>query len=474
MLNPCLLSSLLLLYKSLNNDRSQYFNFYFIFESLQATLEQFRRFANLYFLIVGAIMAVGYYSELFESAISPWTTLGPLSIVISFSLLVEGTADLRRHKSDEETNNSPCVILRRADELDADEDAERDKTVMNGKDVLVNLSKAYFQTSNNQQPETPVNRTSSELVGVAFQKIRRMNIRQGHLVLIKNRDMIPADMILLASSGDSGSSYIETSSIDGETNLKLRTSPNLPKKLLKCLRDGVPMDAITEEPEDSGPSEIETLEQAAKRVTRFSCLANPEGISALENPNYDGDAVEEHPSEKVTGTKLNIFQSMDAGLQAVKGMMTESTRSPSGRGSASNSSNSCGIGHKYVAALTTEPPNPHVNTFSGKLTLPPVEIDGSCYDIPLGAENILLRGAVLRNTEWAIGLACFTGTDTKLVQNSFETPSKFSQLDRLMNWTVIAVICVMILCISYLATQAVISNDQKFDNLWYVHVNETR
>jgi magnesium-transporting ATPase (P-type) len=415
-------------------------------------------------------MAVGYYSELFESAISPWTTLGPLSIVISFSLLVEGTADSRRHKSDEETNNSSCVILRRADELDADEDAERDKTVMNGKDVLVNLSKAYFQTSNNQHPETPNNKTSSELVGVAFQKVRRMDIRQGHLVLIKNRDMIPADMILLASSGDSGSSYIETSSIDGETNLKLRTSPHLPKKLLKHLRDGTPMDAITEELADSGPSEIETLEQATKRVTRFSCLANPEGISALENPNYDGDAVEGHPLDKATGgSKRNFFQSMGGGLQAVKGMMTESTQSQSSQGFTSSGI----IDNKYVAALTTEPPNPHVNTFSGKLTLPPVELDGSCYDIPLGAENILLRGAVLRNTEWAIGLACFTGTDTKLLQNSFETPSKFSQLDKLMNWTVIAVIVVMILCISYLATQAVISNDQKFDDLWYVHAKET-
>ena len=84
----------------------------------------------------------------------------------------------------------------------------------------------------------------------------------------------------------------------------------------------------------------------------------------------------------------------------------------------------------------------------------------------MGAENILLRGAVLRNTEWAIGLSCFTGTDTKLVQNSFETPSKFSQLDKLMNKTVAMVIVIMILCISYLATQAVFSQNDNFNNLW--------
>ena len=85
---------------------------------------------------------------------------------------------------------------------------------------------------------------------------------------------------------------------------------------------------------------------------------------------------------------------------------------------------------------------------------------------PLGAENILLRWAVVRNTEWVIGLVCFTGTDTKLVQNSFETPSKFSHLDTLINKTVIFILFVMFLIMSYLATSAVVSMEQEFDNLW--------
>ena len=396
-------------------------------------------------------MAVGYYSEAFESAISPFTTLGPLAFVVSVSLLVEGSADVKRHKSDMETNNAPCIILRRADELDSDEDAYREKSVLNGKDVLVNLTKSYFQTSTASNPATPVGARSG-LVGVGFQKIERKDIRQGHLVLVKNREMVPSDMILLASSGDSGSAYVETSSIDGETNLKLRTSPHLPKKLLKHLRDGTPMEDIPEEMEDDSPGEIESLEQATKRITRFSTLAYPGGISALENPNYNRG--EESPKPMKSSRKT-----LHDRIQSVKDMVEDLRDAPDHTDVAS------GEGH-YVAALTSESPNPHVNTFSGKLTLPPVEKDGSCIDIPLGADNILLRGAVLRNTEWAIGLSCFTGTDTKLIQNSFETPSKFSKLDILINWTVVAIIGIMILCISYLATQAVISNDDKFDELW--------
>jgi len=393
-------------------------------------------------------MALGWYTDQFESAVSPWTTFGPLIFVVSVSLLVEGAADRKRHRSDDLTNNFPCVILRRSEDIDADEDSQRCPQVLGGKDVVVGLAKSYAQTSKNG-PQTPAATALTNKVSVGFQTVRRMDIRQGHLILVKNREMVPADMVLLASSGDNGSAYIETSSIDGETNLKLRTSPHLPKKVLKHLRDGTPTDFATEA-FDEGPGDIETLEQATKRITRFSCLAYPDGLSSLKNPTYKnaGDAKESEPSKRSLLDNMKYMQS---------------TRSPVYSGSARNID-----GTHYVAALTSEPPNPHVNTFSGKLTLPPIEDQGGCFDIPLGAENLLLRGAVLRNTEWAIGLSCFTGTDTKLVQNAFDAPSKFSQLDILMNNTVVLIILLMIFMISSLATQSVLANDSDFDNLWYI------
>lgn len=36
--------------------------------------------------------------------------------------------------------------------------------------------------------------------------------------------------------------------------------------------------------------------------------------------------------------------------------------------------------------------------------------------IPLGADQILLRGAQLRNTQWVHGIVVYTGHDTKLMQ----------------------------------------------------------
>jgi phospholipid-translocating ATPase len=52
---------------------------------------------------------------------------------------------------------------------------------------------------------------------------------------------------------------------------------------------------------------------------------------------------------------------------------------------------------------------------------------------PIEIENILLRGHIVRNTKWAIAVVLFTGTDTKIMLNSGETPSKRSQVDKQMN-----------------------------------------
>lgn len=63
----------------------------------------------------------------------------------------------------------------------------------------------------------------------------------------------------------------------------------------------------------------------------------------------------------------------------------------------------------------------------------------------LGEKNLLLRGSVLRATEWAICVVVYTGADTKLSLNSKKTPSKLSSVDRIVNRTLVVAISVMIL-----------------------------
>jgi len=126
-------------------------------------------------------MFLGQYTPLFDTAISPWTTLGPLSLVISISLAVEGFSDYKRHQNDHATNHAPVTILQRTDQTEPD--AERDQAVNRGNDILVPpaLHAAV--------PESPTKGPNVERVG--FFSIHRKDVRQGHFVLVKNREMVP-------------------------------------------------------------------------------------------------------------------------------------------------------------------------------------------------------------------------------------------------------------------------------------------
>ena len=65
-----------------------------------------------------------------------------------------------------------------------------------------------------------------------------------------------------------------------------------------------------------------------------------------------------------------------------------------------------------------------------------VDINGERY--PVDLQTALLRGTVLRNTAWVIGIVMYTGLDTKLVLNSGGTPSKRGKVERQMNPMVLA------------------------------------
>ncbi|KAH6894999.1 phospholipid-translocating ATPase [Coprinopsis sp. MPI-PUGE-AT-0042] len=52
---------------------------------------------------------------------------------------------------------------------------------------------------------------------------------------------------------------------------------------------------------------------------------------------------------------------------------------------------------------------------------------------PVDMQNVLLRGTVVRNTKWVIGVVIYTGGDTRIVMNSGGTPSKRSKVERQMN-----------------------------------------
>ncbi|KAL2632249.1 hypothetical protein R1flu_016935 [Riccia fluitans] len=126
--------------------------------------EQFRRVANMYFLMIAILSTTPI------SPVHPVTNVGPLVLVLAVSLIKEAFEDRKRYMSDRIINSSSIEVL----------------------------SGQYWI-------KTPWSKLSV-----------------GDVVKVHSDQFFPADLLFLASTNADGICYIETSNLDGETNLKIR------------------------------------------------------------------------------------------------------------------------------------------------------------------------------------------------------------------------------------------------------------
>lgn len=101
---------------------------------------------------------------------------------------------------------------------------------------------------------------------------------------------------------------------------------------------------------------------------------------------------------------------------------------------------------KVKGILTCQVPNNDLHNFNGTFKLLAEERESSeaGVNIPLNADNILLRGMCIRNTPWILGTVVYAGTDTKLMQNSSGTRFKRTSLDMMMNKLILLIFLVLI------------------------------
>lgn len=83
--------------------------------------------------------------------------------------------------------------------------------------------------------------------------------------------------------------------------------------------------------------------------------------------------------------------------------------------------------------LDMEAPEVNMYRLNGAVTIAGEDENQGPAVHPITLDTTLLRGCVLRNTAWVIGIVAFTGEDTKIVQNSGAAPSKRSKVERQMN-----------------------------------------
>lgn len=88
--------------------------------------------------------------------------------------------------------------------------------------------------------------------------------------------------------------------------------------------------------------------------------------------------------------------------------------------------------YQFDGEILCEQPNNLLNKFDGVLIW-------KNRQFPLDNDKIILRGCVLRNTQWCYGVVIFAGKDTKLMQNSGKSKFKRTSIDRLLNFLIIGV-----------------------------------
>ncbi|XP_031713469.1 probable phospholipid-transporting ATPase VB [Anarrhichthys ocellatus] len=129
--------------------------------------EQFHRLANIYFV---GLAILNFVPEV--NSFQPELALIPVCVILSLSALKDAWEDFRRYQSDRKLNNTPCFIYSRKDKR--------------------------------------------------FTESRWKDVGVGDFVKVVCNEIIPADLLLLHTSDPNGVCHIDTSNLDGETNLKQR------------------------------------------------------------------------------------------------------------------------------------------------------------------------------------------------------------------------------------------------------------
>nr|XP_045234161.1 phospholipid-transporting ATPase IC isoform X4 [Macaca fascicularis] len=119
----------------------------------------------------------------------------------------------------------------------------------------------------------------------------------------------------------------------------------------------------------------------------------------------------------------------------------------------------------FDGLVECEEPNNRLDKFTGTLFW-------RNTSFPLDADKILLRGCVIRNTDFCHGLVIFAGADTKIMKNSGKTRFKRTKIDYLMNYMVYTIFVVLSLLSAGLAIGHAYWEAQVGNYSWYLYDGE--
>ncbi|XP_061482643.1 phospholipid-transporting ATPase IH isoform X3 [Rhineura floridana] len=124
------------------------------------------------------------------------------------------------------------------------------------------------------------------------------------------------------------------------------------------------------------------------------------------------------------------------------------------------------------ATIECEQPQPDLYKFVGRINV--YHDRNEPVARPLGSENVLLRGASLKNTEKIVGVAIYTGMETKMALNYQSKSQKRSAVEKSMNVFLIVYLCILISkSLINTALKYVWQSEQSHDQPWYNQKTES-
>eukprot|EP00871_Galdieria_phlegrea_P003404 jgi/Galph1/4064/GphlegSOOS_G2721.1 len=284
----------------------------------QNLYEQFRRWVMMYFLayliiniLSGVFPQIAVYST--PSGVSV-TAIVPLSLVVGVTMIKAAVEDIFRFRNDLSANSKIFHVVRDG-----------------------------FRV-----------------------RIRSSQIHVGDIIVMEDNETVPADIVALSAAREDGVILLETSALDGETNLK-----------------------------------------------RHLVLADTANISS------------------------------DTGISNLRG------------------------------ELRCEPPSIKMNSFAGITKLEFTEQIGGAkskiIEKPISKDNLLLRGAIVRNSGWLYGIVVYTGMETKMLQQWRRPKSKFSLIEKEINRVYIVCFVYLVLwCFALGLAAGIKANYSSFRGAWYL------
>lgn len=130
---------------------------------IQNMFEQFRKYTNIYFVVVTIVAFIPMLSTL-----DPYSILVPFVLIVLTNTVQNGFEDLKRYRNDYEINHRLFSVLRDG----------------------------------------------------VFKDIENKKIQVGDIIAVQEDQEVPADCLIISTSDAEGIAYVETANLDGETTLK--------------------------------------------------------------------------------------------------------------------------------------------------------------------------------------------------------------------------------------------------------------